>query len=807
MKQQYRLASAIAAALTVSTGAAIAAEMAAGSLEEIVVTATKRAESEQSVPLSMTTFGGFALQEKAIETFFDYATKVPNLAFAQTGDGVGTSRTISIRGISGDNVTAVYVDDTPLPDSIDPRVLDIDHIEVLRGPQGDLYGARSMGGTVRMVTKTADFNNTTATVHAGIGKTAQTDRPNDTADVVINLPLIEGRMALRVSAFYDTEAGYFTRSYCTDPSTAGVSCFPLSKTGVTRLNNIGEIDTYGASASLAIKVTDDLIVTPKWTTQRADYNGFPMVDFLSTPGNGYGYPVPSPPSTNPVPLPTVMEPGSFNQARLFNIAEGGSDSWDLFSLTVNWNTDVGQLVSSSSYFDRYVYETEDESDFVWADITSNCTAGAVSAGNCNAVGSAQPGAISELKDYQRFAQEVRWTSSLKGPFNFVLGGFYSDFHGRLPYSAYYPAATVPGLDNTLAPPPYQPITPGYPNTVFVSDFHTDIQEPALFGNVNLTWDKWKVTAGLRWYQVKESSYGYEGGLATGGGPLVVSPYVKTTENGVNPKVEVDYHVNPDQMVYATASKGFRPGGLVPLVPAGLPGTGTDCVAALKQQDPNLSLSQTREYNSDSLWNYELGAKTAWLDHRLTVNASGFYINWKNIQQEVLLSCGFQFVANAGSATSKGGELEVRARATEALELSAGVGYQNAKITDQGVGPQPVGSPVFNVPDWTANGSATYTVPVNDAWNFVSNLDYSYMGRSYSANNSPSDPRERPSYRLINARFALERGPLQIALVGKNLADELTNLGDSRSLAAETPGRPRLFVNQPRTIGIEFRESF
>ena len=123
------------------------APASSGELAEITVTAEKRSETQQNVPLSMTTFSDVALQEKQINTFFDYATKVPNLAFAPTGDGVGTARTISIRGISGDNVTGFYIDDTPLPDSIDPRVLDVDHIEVLRGPQGTLYGARSMGGS------------------------------------------------------------------------------------------------------------------------------------------------------------------------------------------------------------------------------------------------------------------------------------------------------------------------------------------------------------------------------------------------------------------------------------------------------------------------------------------------------------------------------------------------------------------------------------------------------------------------------------------------------------------------------------
>ena len=763
------------------------------SLAEVVVTAEKRSESQQSVPMSMTTFGSAVLQEKSINDFFDYATKVPNLSFAQTGDGVGTSRTIAIRGISGDNVTALYIDDMPLPDSLDPRVLDVDNIEVLRGPQGDLYGARSMGGVVRIITRQPDFQNFSATVHAGVSDTSHTDQPNYTGDAVVNIPLIKDRVALRISGFYDEDAGYFKRSYCTNPATVGISCFPLSTTGITTVNNIGAIDTSGGAITLAIKATDNLTITPRIMIQRANYNGFPMADFNTTPGNGYGFPVP----TTGAAAPSEMEPTSLTQARMFNTPEGGTDRWDLYSVGVHWSTDVGELVSSTAYFDRRVDETENEAEFLYAAVTSG------------AGGSPQPSSIEEIKNYQRFVEEVRWASSFKGPVQFVAGAYYSDYHGALPFAADYPGATLPGLDATLLGPGNGTLTPGYADLVFKQAFHTDIQEPALFGNVSYSiTDALKATVGLRWYTVKTTSSGYEEGLVTGGGPAVVSPEISTTERGVNPKFDLDYHFDPDHMIYGLVSKGFRPGGLVPVVPAGEAGTGTDCVAALHAIDPNINLNQTRSYNSDSLWNYEIGTKTSWLDHRVTLDAAAFYIDWKNLQQEILLSCGFQYIANVGSATSKGGEMELRARPLQPLELSAGIGYQDAKITSTGPGsPQAVGSPIYNVPDWTANLSATYTVPLTADWILVSGSDYSYVGRSYSANNDPADPRERPSYRLINARLALQRGEFEVALVGKNLADELTNLGDNRSIAAETPGRPRLFVNQPRTIGIEVRQSF
>jgi iron complex outermembrane receptor protein len=767
-------------------------------LEVITVTAQKRSETEQTVPLSMTTFGAVALEQKAITTFFDYGTKVPNLAFAPTSDGVGASRTISIRGVSGDNVTGFYVDETPLPDSIDPRVLDIDHIEVLRGPQGTLYGARSMGGTVRIITKPVNLNDFEATVHAGVGKTANTTEPNWTGDGIVNIPIIQDKVAARLSAFYDRQAGYFKRSFCTDPATAGIdaatghTCRPLNATGITTLDNIGEFQTYGGAASLTVKVNDNLTVTPRLMRQRSSFNGFPMADVLSAPGNGIGYPY-GPLYADGAPLPNALKPGSFTQARWFNVPEGGFDEWGLYSLGIKWKTPYGELVSSTAYFDRKVQETEDETDFVWGAIISNAGA------------EPSAGGITEIKSYQRFAQEIRFASDLQGPLQFVIGGFYSDFHGRLPFAAYYPPATVPGLDNALG----GPNNPEIADLVFAEDYHTKIKEPAAFGELSYEFTKaLKLTAGLRWYQVKTTADGYALGLAVGGGPRIVDAPTTNTESGVNPKVQIDYRITPDHMVYALAAKGFRPGGLVPSVPAGVPGTALDCAANLAAIDPTLTLEASRRFKSDSLWNYELGTKTAWFENRLTVNAAAFYIKWKDIQQQILLPCGFQYRANAGAAESKGGEVEVRARASERLDFSMGLGYQRAKITEASTSsPQQVGSPVYQVPDWTANAGVDYAMPINQTWKLISGLDFSYIGKSFSGNNNPFDPRERSSYNLVNARIALTRGPLEFAIVGKNLTDERANLGDSRSIAAETTGRPRLFVNQPRTVGVEVRASF
>jgi len=775
-------------------------------LEEIIVTAQKRSESVQNVPLSITTIGAAALEQSAIRSFFDYGTKVPNLAFAMTGDGVGTARTISIRGISGDNTTGFYIDETPLPDSIDPRILDIDHIEVLRGPQGTLYGARSMGGTVRVITQTPDFNEFHGTVHGGVSDTWNTSSPNGTADAVFNIPILQDRAALRLSAFYDHEAGYLKRRYCTDPATAGVTCFPQTNDAslTTTVNNVAATSETGAAASLALKVNDNLTITPRFMWQNTTYNGFPMTDVLTTSDAiGYSYPAGSAPFTLP-----KLSPNSFSQGRFFNIPEGGFDAWHLYSLNVKWTTRIGELLMASAYFDRKVIEHEDQTDFVWTALLP-----AVSANPAFGLPLPIPSPVTEEKDYQRFVQEVRFVSSLSGPMQFVVGGFYSDLHGRLPFAAYYPPALTPGYGALLNAAGTCNLVglctnPNNPDEIFGTNYHTTVREPAVFGELSYEITQaLKATAGLRWSQVKTTAGGYQEGSVTqspGAPPQIVDANTTTKETSTTPKLQLDYKLTPDAMLYTMVAKGFRPGGLVPSVPAATCGT---------QLPPGVTVDETRAFKSDSLWNYELGAKTEWLDKRLTLNIAVFDIRWKDIQQNILLPCGFQYRANAGAAESKGGEFELNARPIPQLQLSAGFGYQNAKITEaSGISPQRPGDPVFEVPDWTGNSSVTWTQPMWSDWKLVSSLDYSYVGNSYSANNLVNvngifETRLRPHYELFDARFALSNAHWEFALVGKNLGNEHVNLGDNRALAAEVPGRPRLVVNQPETIGVEFRATF
>jgi outer membrane receptor protein involved in Fe transport len=208
--------------------------------------------------------------------------------------------------------------------------------------------------------------------------------------------------------------------------------------------------------------------------------------------------------------------------------------------------------------------------------------------------------------------------------------------------------------------------------------------------------------------------------------------------------------------------------------------------------------------SDSLWSYELGTKTSWLDRSVTVNANAFLIDWKNLQQVLGLgNCGYQATLNIGAARSKGFELEAAWKPVSAVSLSLGSGYTDAYITDNGGltgNAAAVGSRVQNVPKWTVNSAVDVDHDIAGIAAFA-HIDYAYVGDSYNNRNAP---RIRPSYDLVNLRSGVRIKNLELALFVKNLTNKAADLGDVPPMVVQYPGRPRIAVNTPRTIGLEVR---
>ena len=709
-------------------------------LAEVIVTAQKRSESVQDVPVSITALSARDLDAMGAEQFFDYGTDIPNLSFGiGASDGNLAGRGIALRGIQGSNTTGVYIDETPVLETLDPHIVDIARIEVLRGPQGTLYGAESMGGTVRIITEQPDVRSrgVTGQVHVG-GSWTEHGGFNNLEEGVVNIPLAADTLAVRMSAFHQFDDGYFNKD---------IGPYGAPPTGT--LEKLGSMRYYGGSVAIRYQPMSELSITPRIMYQRTEQDGSPYA---------YNY------------------AENLTQREVFDLSTGGSDKWYLASLAINYTAPFGTFVSSTAYFDRHTFETEDDTDFITYAFGPATTV---------------PGPITRKLDLRRFAQEVRFASTFQGPFQVLVGGFYSDSTRPRDYEW-----QAPGLGAQLVPPA--------PNDNVLSFVDSrEFKEKAVFGDASFDILKnLKATVGIRWFEDDDTFNQYTNGIFYGNvGSTYVAP--PTSESGVTPKYLLEYKATPDLLLYTSAAKGFREGGENIALPPGPAPVGCDTDLA----NLGLNPSETGTFKSDSLWNYEAGFKSSFNDHRFTLNGTGFWIEWDKIQQLVALPlCGYGITANSGHARSQGVELEFNGRLTPELTLGVAFGYENARITEKGATPQPVGSPVYNVPKVNYAANLEYARPVTTEWSGFARASYAYVGHSYSGNNAP--PLEyRPSYNIMDLRVGARRSQLELTAFIKNIGNKHANLGDAILIGAEVPGQPRFVTNQPRTIGLEGRYLF
>src|SRR6204780_2378483 len=324
-----------AAARADDTAAATATAADADTLETITVSARKRDQSLANVPVSIPVFTGESLEDYNIQSFNDYANKAPNLSFSYSGGptGISEARTVAIRGITGQNLsgtagaTGFYIDDTPLPGSVDPRVLDIDNIEVLKGPQGTLYGESSLGGNVRLVTKKPNLTEDSVGYMMQAGATSRGGSPDGGASVIGNVVFSPDLLAMRVVAFGNHDAGYLTRTFPNPPQggTIGdIVMLPFEAVPRTSVGNQGADTSYGGSLAFLLKVTDHLEGRLRVMYQNTEDHGFPAT-FAPLP---YPNEAHSPPYSEYVPQYTVN--------RDFNVQPDAFDRWALPSLDVTY---------------------------------------------------------------------------------------------------------------------------------------------------------------------------------------------------------------------------------------------------------------------------------------------------------------------------------------------------------------------------------------------------------------------------------------------------------------------------------------
>jgi iron complex outermembrane recepter protein len=758
MRHITRLGFSIAAILLCSTPLwiqpALAADTStddAAALSAITVTAERRAESIQSVPLSVTAISGNTLAAFDQVQFDDYAHMVPNLSFG-TGNtfGITNGREITIRGIAGSNTTSYYINDTPLPISIDPRAINLDRIEVLRGPQGTLFGSSAMGGTVRLITRQPDLNADFGSVDAQ-GYVIHEGGLGYMVSASYNLPLIQNQLALMLSGYSTYSPGVFTGEYgiATSPGLAVPASQPRQT--VTHLGNDVE---EGETLSLTYRPAglDALTITPMLMHQDESNNGFPLADYYTQ---------------------------NLIQVRPLNNRESDEDDWTFGNLTVKYAAPFGTFVESSTYFHRYSRDTEDGSELIsiggyGGPPVPTCVANVYCA-------SPSPNWVNT----NQFTDELRFESSFPGPVQVVAGAYYNKTRQSIiseevqPYDSFGdPAFTehIPRMNEETAG--FASLTYAVTNAV-------------------------EVSAGVRQSHLEYSNIYIATGWINGGlgcegtGCSSYSP-ASSTQNATTPRFTAKYKFDESNMIYANAAKGYRIGGANSVLPSA-------CGAPYADAET--------PYKSDSLWSYEVGTKNTWLDGRINTRLAAYRIDWNNMQQSILLGCSFHVTENVGSAVSKGGELEIDGTPFAGLYMNFGLGFEDAALTSAPPGSAlPVGSPLNGVPRWTGSLLGDYSFPMAFGKGFV-RAQYSFTGSSVSDNNPVSvyDPtlaqRERGSYSLVNLFVGGKHDSWEASLFVKNLCDVRGNLGDEQSEISELPGRPRWLITQPRTIGIDVKRAF
>ena len=734
-------------------------------LEEVVVTAEKRESTVQKTPISMTAITGKDLAGLGLNNAQAIVQDVPGIAVATAGPGQAK---YEIRGLSSDGGEAAtigfYLDDIPITppatattgkSAIDPGLYDLGRVEVLRGPQGTLYGASSMGGTVKLVTNAPDFAGTYGSSET-TGSGTVSGGANYGESAMFNVPLIDNEVALRMVGTYTHTSGWLDRIV--------VPNFPLSPDGGTTRGQVANVpgskvysdvndeNLANGRIELLIKPSDQLTIKPAIFFQNITQGGSNTFD--SVPGTPAHY-------------------------EAFNVSEPFRDQFSVVSLPIDYNFGPVELTSVTGYWTRHIRQQQDATEQFVTYVPFPAFA----------VADGGPGAsyATEVDGLHQVSQELRVASSAQSRFDWLGGLYFSDYHDTF---------------TTWSAPPgvvAQPEVYGTPFLYNVTE-PLHVRQEAIFahGTYSLT-DALKVEAGGRyfWYQTQfdSASSGYLYGSVT---PLYT--YANAAQHGVNPMVNISDQVTSNVMLYASAAKGFREGaGNFPISTTGA--AGAPCLASLEAIGLK---SAPNTFNPDSVWSFELGEKARLADQRVILNTDVYDIRWSNVQTPVALSCGLGFTTNGPKAEVRGGEAELEAQIVPSLTLSQSVGYAHAVYTEN-YAPALIedGQPLLNAPHWTVSSVLRFEQPVGDR-KLVVQLRNAYESSSYDLSYQIN---QLPSRDTMGLRTGLETQRWSGYLFVDNVLNQHQKLENINLLSYTAPPYNRIATNQPLTVGLTLEVRF
>jgi iron complex outermembrane recepter protein len=738
------------------------------SLAEILVTATKREESLQKIPISVTAILGQNLEDRNAVNFDDYARGVPGLSFTDLGDG---RERISIRGVDskiGQAVVGYYFGETPIPDSssvsaekvaFDPEIVDINRVEVLRGPQGTVFGSGSLGGTIRIIPNEPDLTKEELSIRNILSSSEHADGPAEVVSGMLNIPLIKDKLALRVSTWASWDSGFIQRQVAT-PGSLSANTETGAPLVFQPVASVPAGDVFGGRVALRFQVSESVNLEASLYSDQQYYRGFQDI----TTG--------------------AQNPGdALVQNFLFNQQEQNRNRLTISNSVLTADVGFADLLTSLSYT-RRLLSLEQEA------------AAALEYVGFSPAFSAAP-ETEEGRDDAYFG-EVRLSSKPSGAalgstVQWLVGASYGYQKGWTDISL-----VVPGFSRA-----FESITgPVAGNNLYEERALSWIKQSAIFGELRYEpVERLNLTAGARGYFYSRTDAQPETGLfaATPNEGSTPNPYTSPTvrgaANGVVYRGAVSWQQSKNLMYYAQASEGFRG-------PFGRFAIPNACAAQAAQLG---TTTAEGEVASDKLWNYEIGAKTSWLDERLRVNLALYRIDWTNVQQSILLTCGFTLKENLGSVVNKGGEVEVEGRITKALSGGAAVGYVNSALQQDIFGiPGTQGQPLPDIPKMTGGAFLAYSLGALGSWSGTARADYSYTGQSistYSAGTSFTP--DLGSLALLGAQITFRKSNLELSFFGRNLLNRISRTALERDVSLDVPDRLRYAVNTPRTVGFGF----
>ena len=763
-----------------------------GGLEEVTVTATKQAAVDvNKVPISISAYGQQEMDVRGLRDVSDIAAITPGLNFSQQNN-FGTPQTnISIRGIQSRTsapTTGIYLDDTPLVGRANnvntgmnggyPVVFDLDRVEVLRGPQGTLFGASSEGGAVRFITKQPNLTQSSLYARSEISQTRYGD-PSYEAGLAGGAPIIDNTLAFRASAWYRRDGGWIDRvqpPVGAGPFTSAID--PAHPGGALIQSNVNYSTTKVAKLAVLWAPNDWLKVTPSVFYQDIAIHDSGNYDLaFSNPGQGRFDIAHSQrlPSDDPNVVSTLKVEAVRGPIAITSVTSN-------YQRRVTWETDYTQYQDNAFFGNPWPL-----------------------------TGAADDFGTGFYETYQNATSEELRLSSVDPTdrLTWVVGLYYE--YAKQDDTVFVSHPDLPALvqqffgqsiETVLGAGPYEGLWVAY------DDVRTVDRQTALFGNVDFKiTPTLKATLGLRVADAKSNTnLHYDGSF--NGGPGFFSG--DETDHPVTPKANLTWQPDDSSTYYVSVAKGYRVGGVNPQIN----NTQAACQQALAVDDLTGKLSRT--YNPDSLWSYEIGAKQRLFDSRLEIQASAYHIRWNDIQQsEQIAGCGFAAVFNLGTADSNGFDLSMRAAATDALHLGLQVAYTDAhynssqgKIVADG---DVIGGPAIStgaaVPPWTVTGSAEYTFQLfgKQAYVWAEDAYHSKNNGPFSTHNAANivvyDPDlvSDPATNLFNIRAGLRFKTVDVSLFANNLFDSHPQL----SLMHTNPGDPRFqaVTFRPRTIGI------